>query len=195
MATFKCPKCKAEISTQDAVCPQCGHVLMTAADAAWTPTVPVGRTFKTKGRSGQIAIAVILVLLLGAFFFTFLHDTKKVFDGHEFDVNPGQSQSFDFVLGQKVTMTEIIDVVSGPPVDVYLMTDPQYEAYKDFMDKKKSGTFEHEEALRALDARSVSQSATLTRKKYYLVVRSTAPVSLSDAAHVSQVKMSLIAAW
>jgi|GEM_PF-3188552 hypothetical protein len=198
MPTFKCPKCKAEVSVDEAACPACGHVLITAADAAWKPSVPVGKVFENKNRPWQVAVVLALCVALVVFFFVFLHDKKAIFSDYAFEVSPSQSRAFDFVLGKKVTMVQSLEVLSGPPVDVYLMDEAQYNRYRDSLEKRLPGQVEHQQVLGALGTRGVTQSAELSRNSYYLVVRTADPLKMlegANTANVSKVKMSLVAEW
>jgi hypothetical protein len=75
------------------------------------------------------------------------------------------------------------------------MTEPQYEVYREMMEKPLGGEFIYEKELNGMGVRSATLVADLSPNRYYVVVKSGDHMKLFDGTHASNVKLSLTAKW
>lgn len=194
MPATQCPKCGAAVTKKDINCPQCGAPVSPFSAGSWAPTIRPDRVFNN--RTSPLAVGLVVLLAAGflAFFLLELHGTKTIFDALEFEVGPGRGKAFDFSAGRKIKVVEALSVDEGPAVDIFLLTEAQYQRYRDAGATGTPGE-DREIELGALGTSGVTQTATLQKGRYFLVVRPSDNAQLPNGPNFSKLRLTLKAEW
>jgi len=189
MSMIKCGECGGEVSDKADACPHCGNPMQRQGVG---PGRKSGGLFDLGANLANLKVILVLAII-GVAFYLFLappscrETTSNVYRNvtkesqtlwdETVEVPDGGWLSKGFTLNVEAKVELTVEAVSGPPLNVYLMTPDQHTKFQEAFDNARKGEgdprFEYMQSLSRLSVRSYTEATVLPPGTYHLVFNST----------------------
>ncbi len=204
MALTKCTECGREVSDKAAACPQCGApVIAQAAAPATPPTIlaaAASPAVKPKPRV-RVATLVLLVVLAGVAYVVLQmrsgSSLRSAVAGPEtvvsemVSLDEGRAMGYSFVLPTP-RRVEVAVTASPKAVNVYLMTDQDWDAFNKSRQKLLGGKFTYRRALSSESVLNMKQSDIIPAGSWRIVVERPSEALFGGKSTAASVKITAL---